>query len=411
LTVIAWPSQELPTFRHGHLPQLKLLDTATMRVREVVDEDLFTMYVCGITPYDATHLGHAATYLTFDLINRYQRISGRRVRFIENVTDIDDPLFERANRDQKNWQEIARDQIDLFRSDMVSLRVLPPENLVSVTEAMSLIIDLVTELINAGCTYSLETDIYLDSSQVTDFSELPMELAEALKIFGERGGDPDREGKRHPLDPLLWRRSGAGEPSWQAPFGAGRPGWHIECNAIAGLLTDSKYASMISLQGGGNDLAFPHHYMTAIQAKARSGHYFAHHYVHCGMIGYAGEKMSKSLGNLVFVSELLKGSIDPMAIRIALISEKYSQDREWSGDKLTDAQILLEQMRSALGRQEVPDYQILIEGIFHAISEDLDTPKAFNLIRQWLREVNEKPGVRTPGELSRFLDALLGLAI
>ena len=404
----SWPEIYLPPINHI-FPPLHLFDTFQDQIKPVSDSHEFTMYICGITPYDATHLGHAATYLSFDLIHRYQRASGKKVVFLENVTDIDDPLFERANRDGVEWRGLSLDQIELFQSDMTQLRILPPYELSLVTEKIQDIADLVERFIAVGATYSLDGDRYLDSSQFTDFSELPLALEQSIGLFAERGGDPTRLGKRHPLDPLLWRKSRQGEPSWTTSFGDGRPGWHIECNAISSSLVKEGLNSSISLQGGGKDLAFPHHYMTALQGSVLSEGAFANHYVHSGMIHYQGEKMSKSLGNLVFVSQLIKDGVNPLTIRLALLLNHYRQDRSWSLDLLKEAEELEADLSSAVSRELVPDYSHLIEKIISALSQDLDTPKVFSEIRSWLKDIENKVASVSPGGFSRSLDTLLGL--
>lgn len=409
----AWPSIYRPAFAFSRdLPQLRLFDSYRRQTLAVPTDEPITIYVCGITPYDATHLGHAATYLAFDLAHRYLLATGLDVIFLENVTDIDDPLFERARRDKVDWQALGEDQVRLFVSDMTNLRVLPPVQLQSVTEGMENIIAFVTELVEKGLTYRLGDELYLDAGRVTDFSNLPLPMDEAITTFGERGGDPDRAGKRHPLDPVLWRASAPDEPMWQTSFGSGRPGWHVECNAIAGFLLNQSKRASLTLQGGGADLIFPHHYMTDVQSRARSGEPFAQIFSHAGMIRYQGEKMSKSLGNLVFVSKLIAGGIHPMAIRLALISGHYRQEREWSEDLLFSTQSLLEELLSLLSRERVPEYEELMIAIVDAMADDLDTPRVLTLLKEYLQRASkERSEERNPGDLSRFLDALLGLTL
>lgn len=423
----SWPSVTLaPVDESISFPPLQLFNSYRGQVEPVSSSQPFTMYVCGITPYDATHLGHAATYLSFDLIHRFLLASEREVRFIENVTDIDDPLFERASRDGVDWSRLGTDQVDLFRADMTALRVLAPEKFESVTEAMPKIIDLVEKLIRSGRTYQLGNDLYLDGELVDGYKNLPICLDEAIELFANRGGDPLREGKRHPLDPLLWRESAVGEPSWPTSFGTGRPGWHIECNAIAMELLTSQDPEngdaattmrkwSIDLQGGGSDLLFPHHFMTALQGRALLDRDFAHHFVHAGMIGYHGEKMSKSLGNLVFVSRLVASGTDPMAIRTALMLGHYRSDREWNDEALERGKSLVDRLRNVLGRQGVANYRTLMQEIVTDLANDLDTPSALKRLEIFLDcsldsdlDGNE---AMTPGALSRFLDSVLGLAV
>ncbi len=407
-----WPEIYIPPFKEDQVPTLKLHDSFAKKILPFPAQRSISMYVCGITPYDATHLGHAATYLAFDLLQRFLRVAGHEVAFVENVTDIDDPLFERAERDREDWSVLGSKQTDLFLHDMTNLRLIPPSQLVRVTEAMDEIIAFVEELIAKGITYRLDSNIYLDIAQITDFSDLPLEMKDAIVIFGERGGDPERSGKRHPLDPLLWRESGSNEPSWSTSFGEGRPGWHIECNAISGRLRNG---GMITLQGGGSDLIFPHHYMTMIQARARYGHDFAERYVHAGMIGYEGTKMSKSLGNLVFVSELLRTGVHPMAVRIALMMGHYREDREWTGELLQRAEAFQAQLLQILSMESVVDYQGLIGEILDHLSNDLNTPGVIDASARYFERVlssseNNGGNGRSPGALSRFFDTVLGIA-
>lgn len=404
-----WPEAFLPPVPNLSFKPLRLYDRYRAETSIVSDDDPFTMYVCGITPYDATHLGHAATYISFDLIHRYLRCSGREVVFIENVTDIDDPLFERADRDGVDWRLLGDRQVDLFRSDMTNLRVLPPSQLVSVTDAIEEVIAFIERLVSKGLTYRVDNDLYLDASQVTEFKDLPLKIDEAETIFAERGGDPKRVGKRHPLDPLLWRESDPGEPSWQTSFGTGRPGWHVECNAISARLRNG---GTISLQGGGEDLVFPHHYMTSIQGFAYSGMKFASSFAHTGMIGFEGTKMSKSLGNLVFVSQLVREGVDPMAIRIALLLGHYRKDREWSQNLLIEATFLLAQMRELLAQELIPDYRNLMQRIIDLLSDDLDTERVFQEIASFIsRSRDSEDADHSPGALARFFDSILGITL
>lgn len=409
----AWPPVFRPNFAFsGSYPHLSLFDSLKGAKIELPVRDPMTIYVCGITPYDATHIGHAATYLTFDLVHRYLLAAGHRVVFLENVTDIDDPLFERARRDGVKWKTLVDDQLRLFTSDMTNLRVLPPIELTSVTEAMEEIIAFVASLVAEGLTYSLGSELYLDARRVTDFGDLPLSIESAIAIFRERGGDPDRSGKRHPLDPVLWRASAEDEPRWSTPFGEGRPGWHVECNAIARKIVEAASQNSLSLQGGGGDLIFPHHYMTELQSRARYDQPFSQVFAHAGMVKYQGEKMSKSLGNLVFVSKLLEDGVHPMAIRIALISGHYREEREWSDVLLGVGEKLVDDLLSLLSRELIPEYDYLISEIITSLADDLDTPRVLVLLQDYiLRAMHDTQPSKNPGDLSRFLDAVLGVTL
>lgn len=410
-----WPAVEVVKW-HGNLPDLRL--KLTSGDLEGFKSDLsFKMYVCGITPYDATHLGHAATYLTFDLINRYLSLSGTKVDFVENITDIDDPLFERAKRDNQSWSELGSSQVALFESDMTSLRVLPPRNYVSVTEAMDSIIIAIERLVDEGFTYELSGNIYFRISPYLE--SLPITLEAAIEIFAQRGGDPERSGKQHPLDPILWVANKDGEPGWNSKMGFGRPGWHIECSVIAlenlvgpdYLEEQSGVSKTISLQGGGTDLIFPHHFMSAALAKALTKEDFAQAYLHAAMVGLDGEKMSKSKGNLVFVSKLLKEGIDPMTLRHALLSERYSEDRMWSQETLQQSEERVVRLRSALSRIECAPTDGVIQLIAQSIADDLNTPTALDVLDKWASESLVGKSGGSVGEISRFIDNALGLAL
>jgi len=414
-TIPSWPDLYQPPTEHS----FPVLNLTTSQGRAVVEAGKkFAMYVCGITPYDATHLGHAATYIAFDLINRYQRLAGAQVSFVENITDIDEPLLERAIRDNVNWQDLAASQIDLFRSDMTALHIFPPKAFVPATGVMELIDRAITQMAMNGFVYSVENDLYFDISSF--LKDLPIPESEALRIFAERGGDPDRHGKRHPLDPVLWWANKNDEPGWESSHGYGRPGWHIECSVIAlryllgeEFLSSNNEAFSLDLQGGGSDLIFPHHFMSGAQGAAMLGQPFARHYVHAGMVGLDGEKMSKSKGNLVFVSKLLAQGVDPVAIRYALLGDHYQSDRMWSAEKLATATHSVAKIRSALSREWVTSTSDLSEALIKAMADNLDSPKALMLLEEWA-DLNLDEGSDHPqqgaGELSRLLDALLGLA-
>lgn len=407
-----WPTLYMPSVP-AVFPHLKL--QSTYGVREF-GPYLLKSYVCGITPYDSTHLGHAATYITFDLIHRYIKASGGDISFVENVTDIDEPLLERATRDNQDWRALAFNQVQLFQSDMVDLHVLPPQHFIPATSVMTLVDEAISAMQRNGYTYKVGDDIYFS---IEDFlGDLPISLQEAIIIFADRGGDPARVGKRHPLDPVLWWANKNGEPGWESSHGFGRPGWHIECCVISlRYLLGSDYLSqesseaLIDIQGGGTDLIFPHHFMSAAQARAMTGRTFAKAYVHSGMIGLDGEKMSKSKGNLVFVSRLVNEGVDPMVIRLALLQDHYQNDRMWSNEVLSSALRLAYRIRLNLGKMEVAPAAPLIQDLVIALSENLDTPRALKRISLWCEESEAQPSVDEAGLVARALDSLLGLAL
>ena len=412
----SWPSAPLPALP-GRGPELRLYDTSDRQVRPVVAGPAATMYVCGITPYDATHLGHAATYLTFDLIQRLWLDLGHEVHYVQNVTDVDDPLFERANRDGLDWRELAAREVSLFRDDMTALRVLPPREYVAATEAVAEVVELVEKMLASGAAYVVGQDgqeapypdVYYRADATLQFGyESGYDRDTMLQLFAERGGDPDRPGKTDQLDALLWRAARPGEPSWPSPFGAGRPGWHVECAAIA----LSRIGSGLDIQGGGSDLIFPHHEFTAAHAECVSGERrFARHYVHAGMIGLDGHKMSKSRGNLVLVSGLRAQGVEPSAIRLGLLAGHYRADRDWSADVLDAASERLHRWRTATTSPAGPDAADVIARVRRYLADDLNTPKALAALDGWVTDALEYGGhdAEAPRAVATAVDALLGV--
>ena len=405
----SWPKPFVPSLINHDFPPLNIKDSSAGLIQFEKSED-FRMYVCGITPYDATHLGHAATYLAFDLIYRYQFLSGKNIKFVENITDIDDPLLERANRDKVDWSALADSQINLFKSDMSALRVIPPEHFIKVTESLTIIEEFIKRLAKNGYLYEIEKDYYFAVEQF--LNDLPMPVDEAVKVFSERGGDPHRVGKKHPLDPLVWSAHVGNEPGWESSFGFGRPGWHVECTAIAcHYLDENENNPIVSLQGGGSDLIFPHHFMSAQIIQAAYGRKFSESFVHAAMISLDGEKMSKSKGNLVFVSKLLDSGIDPMILRWALLRGHYQQDRAWSNELLEISTKEVELVRSALAQSEVADTDNVINSLIQDISNNLDTPSALDRLTKWANLSQSNPTVNQSGLMARAVDSLLGLAL
>lgn len=411
----AWPDVYLPELpSRFKVPELSLFNTAAQKVETLPKKSLYRMYVCGITPYDATHLGHAATYLTFDLINRFLRATGAEVDFVQNITDIDDPLLERANRDGVDWKTLAQSQVDLFKGDMTDLHVIPPKDYIGVVEAMPLVVDAVQKLKDAATTYEVGSDIYYRVHSDSEFGQRSHYSNEKmLEIFSQRGGDPQKPGKENPLDALVWLSQREGEPGWPSPFGAGRPGWHIECCAIAlhylNPEPNDEYA--IDIQGGGSDLIFPHHEMSAAQSRSINGQRFARSYVHAGMVGLDGEKMSKSLGNLVFVSKLVNSGVNPAAIRWALMGHAYSSDLMWSDALIQESVIDIDRLQLNLARMEVAPTDSVIQEVIEALSQNLDTPRAIAAIKSWMDKTESGVTGGVAGELSRALDTLLGITL
>ncbi|TFD15115.1 cysteine--1-D-myo-inosityl 2-amino-2-deoxy-alpha-D-glucopyranoside ligase [Cryobacterium sp. TMT1-2-2] len=415
-----------------------LHDTKTDSLVLAQPRDAARLYVCGITPYDATHIGHANTYLAFDTLQRVWIDAGFRVHYAQNVTDVDDPLLERASATGVNWRDLAESQVDLFRTDMQALGIIPPNDFVAVTEVIDEVAAAVALLQQAGLAYPVPTDdaiagadgtiaadLYFDiqaaeaSTNWTLGDESNLDPVSMLCLFAERGGDPDRAGKRDRLDPLLWKAARAGEPVWESPVGAGRPGWHIECSVIAlkELGTD------FTVQGGGSDLIFPHHDMSAGHAEALSGHPLAGVYSHTGMVAYRGEKMSKSLGNLVLVSRLRAQNFDPRAIRLALLARHYRTDWEWTAALLDEAVARLSAWSAAFGAASLGTVAVnasegaastatpgsasaLVDALRLALRHDLDTPQALQLIDDAVASELDDVAL-----VNQAISALLGVAL
>jgi len=411
----SWVGPEVPELP-GTVAPPALYDTARQRVAPTrPGPGGAKMYVCGITPYDATHLGHAATMIAFDLVVRGWRDAGVPVTYVQNVTDIDDPLLERAARDGEDWIVLGMRETALFREDMESLRIIPPDHYVGAVESVPAIAAQVAALLDDGAAYRVADgsgDIYFDVSAAPHFGyESHLSRAEMVALAAERGGDPDRPGKRDPLDPLLWRGARDGEPAWPGgALGPGRPGWHIECAVIALDLL----GQTIDVQGGGNDLIFPHHECSAAHAERLTGvRPFASHYVHAGMIGLDGEKMSKSKGNLAFVSRLRADGLDPMALRLALLAGHYRADREWTDDLRKQGELRLARWRSAVAAPAGPPADRLRQEVRDRLGDDLDAPGALALVDAWADAVHA--GTRTdpgaPAAVRELVDARLGVRL
>jgi L-cysteine:1D-myo-inositol 2-amino-2-deoxy-alpha-D-glucopyranoside ligase len=423
--VTAWPTPDVPELP-GQGPAVQVRDSSSGQLVQPVEGDTARMYVCGITPYDATHMGHAATYVTMDLLGRAWRDHGLDVHYVQNVTDVDDPLLERAERDGVDWRELAAREIALFFDDMTALRVLPPREYVGVVDSIPRIAGAVGQLLDAGLAYHVESpdaagpgDVYLDLAAEPRFGEVSgWSREQMLAVFAERGGDPDRAGKKDPLDPLLWRGARTGEPSWDGgEAGMGRPGWHIECTCISLDFLGMSF----DVQGGGTDLLFPHHEMSAVQAAVLTGQWpFARAFVHQAMVGLDGEKMSKSRGNLILVSRLREAGVDPMAVRLVLLAHHYAEPWFWTQDQLDDAVRRLARWRAAVAAPSGPDATGTLAAVRAALADDLDAPAAVAAVDAWAAATEQQvlrsggaddadPGA--PDLVRRLADALLGVRL
>ncbi|WFP15344.1 cysteine--1-D-myo-inosityl 2-amino-2-deoxy-alpha-D-glucopyranoside ligase [Citricoccus muralis] len=427
----SWPTTDIPQL--PVLPNaLRIWDTASGALQPAGTQQEASLYVCGITPYDATHLGHANTYVSFDLLLRYWRASGLKVSYVQNVTDVDDPLLERAEATGVDWRELAESQTDLFRADMEALNVIAPDHYLGATETVDWVVDAVSTLIDKGVAYrvpadpkddlSVDGDVYfsVDTAEAQTSWTLGsvggLSLEDMTEVFPERGGDPQRPGKRNPFDPLLWRAAREGEPVWDGgQLGPGRPGWHIECSCIARRLLPAPF----SVQGGGADLRFPHHEFSAAHATAVDGKPLAEAFLHAGMVGLDGVKMSKSLGNLVLVSQLRRRGVEPVAIRALLLSHHYRTDWSFTEEELGQAQARVEGWRSALGQPAAAQGSALYAQLHDALSDDLNAPAALLHVDAWAERVHngETEGDAAASDqtveptVAEVLNGLLGLVL
>lgn len=408
------------------MPAIRLFDTAMGQEIGLPVSGEQSMYVCGITPYDATHMGHAASYVAFDLLNRAWRDAGHKVAYVQNVTDVDDPLLERATATGVDWQDLAASQIELFQTDMEALNVIAPDHYVGAVESVDLIVPAIERLIRQGLAYRVagaagepDGDVYYDVEAAGKQSIAPdawtlgsishLGEAEMLELFAERGGDPGRAGKRQALDPLLWRVARDGEPSWPGgELGQGRPGWHIECTVIAQRYLPAPF----TVQGGGSDLIFPHHEMGAGHAYSLAGVPLARHYAHAGMVGLDGEKMSKSKGNLVLVSKLRADGEEPAAIRLAILAHHYRSDWSWTPEGFAAAKERLAAWRRALAAAPAGSAAGVIGDMRSALAADLNAPAALEAVDRWAAAATAAAGSPQDEALvSDAVEALLGVVL
>lgn len=360
---------------------MRLFDTARKEIVDLELDDLVKIYVCGITPYDAAHLGHAQVYLTFDILQRRLRDMGHETRCVRNVTDVDDDILRKARELGVHYLDLAAEEMTRFDADMSELGLLPVWSEPRATSAISEILSLIGAAIDARYAYESNGSVYFDVSRVPRFGKLShLGRERMLELAAANGGNPDDPNKDDPLDFVLWQPSLPDEPAWESRYGTGRPGWHVECSALA----IRELGPTIDIHGGGRDLVFPHHECETAQSEAVTAKNFVRHWLHVGLVGYEGEKMSKSLGNLVFVGELLK-ECSPQALRLALLSHHYREDWEWTGVELQDAKerlLLWNEASRREGSAMVGDEERAraLEEVRRYLDDDLDTPSALDAI-------------------------------
>ena len=369
---------------------MRLYDTAQQAVVDLELDDQVRMYVCGITPYDSTHLGHAATYLTYDLIIRRLEDLGHTVEMVRNVTDVDDSILPKARELGIDFLQLAEQEMERFGQDMDALNMRPAKFEPRATESIDGMLDLIQQLQDGGHTYVSEGTTYFDVTTFASFGKLSHLTEEQMKeLAAERGGNPDNPAQRNPLDFVLWQPSADDEPKWDSPFGVGRPGWHIECSAMC----MNALGPTIDIHGGGGDLIFPHHECEIAQSEAVNEASFSRYRVHAGLVAYQGTKMSKSLGNLVFVSDL-RTEIDPRAIRLALMAHHYRSDFEWFDDEGPKAQTDLDLLIEACAIAEPLSEGQLMDEVREALDDDLNAPRARELLLESAQIIVNNPSQR-----------------
>ncbi len=378
---------------------MQLFNTMTQQKEEFVPAgDEVKMYVCGVTPYDTTHLGHAFLYTIFDTLKRYLEYRGLKVRYVQNVTDIDDDILRKAAEVGLSWDELGRRETQRFLEDMASLNVRLPDVYAKATEETPKMIELIEKLLAGGFAYVREGNVYFRVKSDPGFGK----LAEAagyvgyacwLETANERGNYPGDPHKDDPLDFVLWQAQKPGEPAWPSPWGPGRPGWHIECSAMS-----TKYlGNQLDIHGGGPDLVFPHHTCEIAQSENATGvRPFARYWMHIGEVQLGGIKMSKSLGNLVLVRNLL-GAYSPATIRLMLLGQQYRKPWDYQEEDAIQAARIATKLFAAAaprvpskserasGQLNTVDHGTEVaekarEHFIQALEDDFNTPMAVNTL-------------------------------
>lgn len=377
---------------------MKLFNSYSQKIEDFqpLNEKQVKMYVCGITPYDTTHLGHAFVYVQFDVMKRFLEFKGYKVTYTQNVTDIDDDILKRAKRDGRDWIELGDSWTAKFLKDLTNLNVRMPDHYIKATSAIDEITEIVSGLVDKGFAYEKNGNVYFEVSKFSNYGQLSKySEQEMLELLKERGGNPDDQNKRAPLDFILWQRSKEGEPFWESPFSKGRPGWHIECSAMI----KKTLGDQIDIHGGGFDLIYPHHESEIAQSESYSALTpFVKYWVHIAMVSYEGEKMSKSLGNLVLVSDLLK-KYSANAVRFMLLMNHYRKPWEYTEKHMEEAQRIMEKLEQKFKDIE-PDDSGLENGL-KDLEVDFDVPQVLNKLTE-LSE-NEPAKAKAAYQLMGFI--------
>ncbi len=395
---------------------MRLYNSASLSLVPVLDQDPVQLYVCGVTPYDTTHVGHAFTFVVFDVLVRYLRYRGRLVRYVQNVTNVDDDILTRARRDGMDYRALGDLQTQRYLEDMRQLNVLPADVFPKATDEIGAMLDMIARLIEKRHAYPAGGNLYFSIASDPEYAAFArLDREEMITLARERGGDPDDARKRDPLDFVLWQQSMPGEPAWDSPWGRGRPGWHIECSAMS-----IKYLGpQLHIHGGGSDLLFPHHAGERAQSEAATGvRPFSHIWMHTAMVRLNGAKMSKSQGNLIMVSDLLR-RCDADAVRCFLLRHHYRDSWEYRETDVQGAARCTDLMRDALrhasGRGRAVDAAPAVRQFHQAMDADLDTPAAMQALDALAKLITEAArqgrDVRGAQRELAALTAVLGLRL
>lgn len=397
---------------------MRLYNTMTGQVEEFVPrgaDQPVTLYVCGITPYDVSHLGHALVGTTYDVLLRLLRYTGHATRYVQNVTDIDDDILRRAAEIHVPWDELGREQTALYLDTLDRLNVMRPDIYAKATEETAKMIEIIGGLLEGGHAYEREGHIYFRAASDPDYGALSkLDRAEMLSIAAERGGKVDDPLKDDPLDFLLWQAAAPGEPTWPSPWGPGRPGWHIECSAMS-----MRYlGDTIDIHGGGSDLIYPHHESEIAQSQCFSGQPFVRYWMHVGMLRCEGEKMSKSLGNLVMAPRLLE-TYSADAIRVCLMGRRYRESWDFDLEQMIAAQEFADRLRAAAHAEGGSGAPVAVDGVREtfvaALEDDLDTPAALAVLGDLKLQVEtgqkQRRNLDDARALLRELSGVLGLTL
>ncbi len=387
-----------------------------------INPDRVVIYCCGVTVYDDCHLGHARSYMTWDVLRRYLQWRGYAVRYVQNFTDIDDKILNRANAERTTMQAVSDRYIAAYFRDIRRLNILDADDYPRVTAHIPAIHQLIQGLVEKGYAYAIDGDVYYDVRQFADYGKLSGRQLEQMQAGA--GGrvdpdDPDRK-KRSSCDFALWKSAKPGEPAWESPWGIGRPGWHIECSAMI----RSRLGETIDIHGGGGDLVFPHHENEIAQSEALTGQPLARHWLHNGMVTVGGEKMSKSLGNFTTIQALLDGQwadypqpVHPMAVRLFTLQAHYRKPLDFTPEAIAAAEKGWQTLNVAL-TAELPFHELSVDALDaesvkrfqSAMDDDLNTAAALAVLFELAKSIQREVNLRTHQGIQILSDQHLGMA-